>query len=327
VVVDGRSHYGRPDDDEGWWAVQFALGLPTEQPEHYEELSSGAAMVELATAAEAAGFDAISVTDHPFPQDKWLRTGGHHAFDPLVALAYVASATSRIKLLTNILVVGYRNAFLAAKGVASLDALSGGRLILGVAPGYLEPEFDVLGADFEHRNAVLDESINAMRAAWTGESVSFHGEYFNVEGHTMQPTPAQKPGPPIWIGGNSTRAMRRAVELAQGWMPFPVVQKASRYTRTANLESMSDLAGRMEKARAMAEEMGRTEPLDVCFVPFGLTLYDKDAKPDFGALSDQIDELGALGVTWLSLMFPATTRKGFRQMIDEFASLHIQGRQ
>jgi probable F420-dependent oxidoreductase len=325
VVVSGQPHYGRLDDDKGRWGVRFALGLPTEQPEHYEELSSGAAMVELARAAEDAGMDAIAVTDHPFPEDRWLRTGGHHAFDPLVALAYVASATSTIKLLTNILVVGYRNPFLAAKGVASLDALSGGRLILGVAAGYLEPEFDVLGANFAERNDVLDESLTAMRAAWTGESVSFHGRFFDAEGHTMQPVPAQQPGPPVWIGGNSTRAMRRAVELAQGWMPFPVTQRASRYTRTADLQSMDDLRTRMEKLKGMAEEVGRTEPLDVCFVPFGLSFYDK-VKPDFGLLTEQIEVLSELGVTWLSLQFLVTTRKEFREMIDEFASLHIQGR-
>src|SRR3954463_3078944 len=102
-----------------------------------------------------------------------------------------------------------------------------------------------------------------MRAAWTGQSVSFQGSFFAAEGHTMQPTPAQQPGPPIWIGGNSTRAMRRAIEHAQGWMPFPVVQRASHHTRTANLESMDDLTARMAKLRAAAEEAGRAEPLDV----------------------------------------------------------------
>ena len=305
--------------------MRFALGLPTERPEQFEELSSGEAMVELARAAEDAGFDAISVTDHPFPEDRWLKTGGHHAFDPLVALAYVASATSTVKLLTNILVVAYRNPFLAAKGVASLDALSDGRLILGVAAGYLQPEFDVLGADFEHRNDVLDESIDAMRAAWTGQSVSFQGQFFQADGHTMQPAPKQQPGPPIWIGGNSTRAMRRAVEKAQGWMPFPVTPKASRYTRTADLETLDDLAARMQRARQMADDIGRKDPLDVCFVPFGLSLYDKD-KPDFALLTEQIEQLSEVGVTWLSLMFPADTRKEFRAMIDDFAALHIQGR-
>jgi hypothetical protein len=119
--------------------------------------------------------------------------------------------------------------------------------------------------------------------------------------------------------------MRRAVELAQGWMPFPVAQKASRHTRTANLESMDDLRARMEKVKRMADEAGRTEPLDVCFVPFGLSFYDK-ARPDFGLLTEQIEQLREIGVTWLSLQLPATTRKEFREMLDEFASLHIQGR-
>src|SRR5213075_2287823 len=105
------NHYGRPAHyvarSRGWLTLRFALGLPTEHPESFDELSSGPALIELARAAEDAGFDAISVTDHPFPEDRWLRTGGHHAFEPLVALAYVGAATSTIKLLTNILVVAY----------------------------------------------------------------------------------------------------------------------------------------------------------------------------------------------------------------------------
>jgi probable F420-dependent oxidoreductase len=303
--------------------VRFSLGLPVEYPDQFDELCSGEALVEMARAAEAAGFDAVSVTDHPFPQDKWLRAGGHHTYEPLVALAYVASATSTIKLQTNVFVAAYRNAFLAAKGVASLDALSGGRLILGVAAGYLEPEFTVLGSNFERRNDMLDESIQAMKAAWTGESVTFDGEFYKADGHTMRPPPLQQPGPPIWIGGNSTRAIRRAVELADGWLPFPQPQGASKYTRTPNINTMEELRGRIGRARELADEAGRTAPLDVCFVPFGLTLFDRPVQ-DFKGTAQQLPDLADAGVTWLSIQFRVKTRKEFMAQIEQFADEVIQ---
>lgn len=298
--------------------MRYSLGLPVEQPHRFDEMCSGEAMIELAQAAEAAGYDAISVTDHPFPPDKWLARGGHHAYEPLIALAFVAAATRTIQLQTNVLVTGYRNAFLAAKSVSSLDALSNGRLILGVAAGYLEEEFAVLGANFEDRNARLDESILAMRAAWTGQSVTFEGATVRAEGHTMLPPPVQAGGPPIWIGGNSKRAIRRAVELADGWLPFPQPAGASRYTRTADINDMDDLRARIAMAREMAAEAGRTKPLDICFVPFGMSLLDS-AEPDYRKLGDSIAELEEAGVTWLSIMLPATTRADFRRELDAFA--------
>lgn len=276
-------------------------------------------MAELARAAEDAGFDAVSVTDHPFPPDHWLSRGGHHSYDPLVALAFVAAATSTIRLQTNVLVTGYRNAFLAAKGVSSLDALSDGRVILGVAAGYLEDEYAVLGADFEGRNDRLDETIQAMRAAWTGETVDFEGPTVRAEGHTMSPPPVQAGGPPIWIGGNSKRAIRRAVELGDGWLPFPLPSGASRYTRTADINDMDDLRRRIGLARELAEEHGRTEPLDVCFVPFELSMFAA-GEPDFSALADSVGELAEVGVTWLSITLPATTRRDYLSQLDSLAA-------
>lgn len=305
--------------------MRFSVGLPVERPERFEELGSGPALAELGRAAQELGYDAVSVTDHPFPPDRWLRSGGHHTHDPLVALAFVAAATSTIRLHTNIYVMAYRNAFMAAKGIASLDALSGGRLILGVAAGYLQGEFAALGADFQQRNDVLDESILAMRAAWSGQPLHFRGNYFQADDNVMLPKPTQAEGPPIWIGGNSKRAIRRAVELGQGWMPFPQAQGASRYTRTPNLETVDDLRERISVARTLMEEAGRHEPLDICFVPFGLSLLDRQ-QPDFGAIASSVPELRALGVTWLSLAFQADSRREFLDKLERFASQVLERR-
>ncbi len=136
--------------------MRLSVGLPTHRVDRADEFVTADAVAQLAAAAEAAGFDAVFVTDHPFPTDGWLAHGGHHALDPLVALAFAAAATRTLRLHTNLFVLAYRNPFVSAKAIATLDVLSGGRVILGVGAGYLEGEFDALGAPFDERNDATD---------------------------------------------------------------------------------------------------------------------------------------------------------------------------
>src|SRR5438309_299293 len=139
--------------------MRVSLGLPTHRVDRFDQFCTAHAIGELSAAAEAAGFDAVFVTDHPAPGDKWLEHGGHHTLDPFVALAFAAAATTTLRLHTNLLVLAYRNPFLSAKAVATLDHLSGGRVILGIGAGYLEPEFDALGVAFDGRNDLTEEAI------------------------------------------------------------------------------------------------------------------------------------------------------------------------
>src|SRR3954451_4185434 len=120
--------------------MRYSVGLPVDHVHAADEFVTGEAVAEMAAAVEAAGLDAVFVTDHPAPDDRWLEGGGHHAQEPLVALAFAAAATGRIGLHTHVFVAAYRSPFLAAKGVATLARLSGGRVILGAAAGYLRPE-------------------------------------------------------------------------------------------------------------------------------------------------------------------------------------------
>ena len=191
--------------------MRFSLGLPTDRVELGAEFGSARAIREMAGAAEELGFGSVFVTEHPIPGDEWMATGGHHALDPFVALAVAASATETLRLHTNLVVVPYRNPFLLAKSAASLDSLSGGRLDLGLGAGYLEAEFRALGADFEHRNERTDEALELLDRIWTGESLTVSGAGFEATGNHALPRPAQQPRPPLWIGGNSRRAIRRAV--------------------------------------------------------------------------------------------------------------------
>jgi probable F420-dependent oxidoreductase len=136
--------------------------------------------------------------------------------EPIATLAYVAAVTSRIKLATSVIVVPYRNAIHLAKELATLDRLSSGRVIAGVASGWLEAEFRALGVSFEKRGAYTDEAIALMRAAWSSAVPEFHGEFFDLTGMRFGPRPAAG-NIPIWVGGTSARAIRRAVDLGDGW--------------------------------------------------------------------------------------------------------------
>jgi probable F420-dependent oxidoreductase len=290
--------------------MQVSLGLPTHRVDAAEEFVSGAAVTEIARAAEAAGFDAVFVTDHPAPPADWIAGGGHHTVDPFVTLAWAAATTTGLRVQTNLFVPAYRHPLLSAKVVASLDVLSGGRVILGVGAGYLEGEFAAVGADFVGRNEVLDAAIRTMRAAWTGEP---------VDGVLSLPRPVQRPGPPVWVGGNSTRAIRRAVELGDGWVPMPSPKRAARALRTPGLETIDALGERIELMRSMAAQAGRQDPLDVVFMPAGLDMFNT-SSPDAVRVRDALDELAGIGVTWATVTLPGETRAELLGEIDRFGA-------
>lgn len=291
--------------------MQFTIGLATDQVAHASEFVTGDGVMARAAAAEAAGFDACFVTDHPAPDAKWLASGGHHALDPFVTLSFAAAATTRIRVQTHILVLPYRNPLLTAKAVLSLDVLSGGRVILGVAPGYLKPEFAALGVDFDERNELTDEAIDVMRRVWSEDEVEAVGMHFRTRGTTMHPRPVQQPHPPIWIGGNSTAAIRRAAERGQGWVPFPNPGGLTSRVRTPELSNIEELARRMQILRDHATAIGRTDPIDVCFSPFA---------EGAAATLDELHALEAIGVTWAVLHTPpVTTRAAWIDAVQRLA--------
>ncbi|MEM9174523.1 MAG: TIGR03619 family F420-dependent LLM class oxidoreductase [Myxococcota bacterium] len=298
-------------------ALKFSIQLPTDRVEALGEFGTAEAIAEIAKAIETAGFDACFVTEHPFPSDEWLASGGHHALDPFVSLAVAAGATTTLRLHTNLLVLSYRNPFLTAKAVASLDAVSGGRAIVGVGAGYLEGEFAALGADFARRNDVTDEALVAMKAAWSGESVAMKGARFEAAGNTMQPPPVQRPHPPIWIGGNSPRARRRVVDFADGWSPMPLPAAGTKRTRTSAIENVDDLASAIGAMHEYKESQGRSGPIDVNFVPFGLHMNTRKLPGD-DAIHEQFAALEAAGVTWVTLGFPPCDRAEYLDHVARF---------
>jgi probable F420-dependent oxidoreductase len=309
--------------------MQISLGLPTHRVSAGDEFNSGAAIVELATAAEAQGYGAVYVTEHPFPANDWLQHGGHHALDPFVALSFAAAVTTTLKLQTNLVVLSYRNPFLAAKAIASLDRLSGGRTIIGIGAGYLEGEFQALGVDSTQRNELTDQAIRAMTQAWAGEPMSFEGTGFTAPGNQMLPTPAQSPRPPLWIGGNSGRAMRRVAELADGWIPMPTTgmseSAVAKRLKTAAIDSPAALAGRIDKLRQMWADNGREGQPAIGFTPPSGLMRATGTPPSPQELIDEAGQLAEAGVSLLTISLAGDTRAELLRSMERYASDVLPG--
>jgi len=272
---------------------------------------------QMAQAIEQAGLDAAFVTDHPAPSRKWLEHGGHATLDPFVVLSFAAAATRRIRLHTHILVLAYRNPFIVAKSVASLDRLSGGRFTMGIGTGYLKSEYAAVGVPFEKRGALTDEAIKVMRMAWTGQPVNHASECFAARDICVLPTPVQSPVP-IWAGGNSARAIRRAVELCEGWSPFPAAGVLSTTARTVELSNMEQLRAKVGFTRQLCEQIGRTAPLDICMSAFEHSAMKPDARASTAKMIDDYAALAAAGVSWTTVSVPSPSRAAFIENVQWF---------
>lgn len=191
-------------------------------------------LLGISTKAEELGFHSVWLADHivlpvgyqspyPYTDSPTMAEESETFYEPLITLAYLASATKSIRLGTSVLVAPLRNPVHIGKQVATLDRLSGGRVILGVGVGWLREEFEAVGStNFQHRGQSLDESIGIWRALWTQDVASFEGTIYRLPKVRSAPKPIQPFGPPIWIGGNGTQAIKRAACLADGWHPISV---------------------------------------------------------------------------------------------------------
>jgi len=176
-------------------------------------------VVAIARAAEAAGYDFLTCSEHVAVPRVAVATRGGTYWDPLATLGYLAAVTERIHLVPYVLVLGYHHPLALAKRYGTLDRLSAGRVILGVGVGSLEEEFNLLGAPFEDRGERADDALRALHAAWGREESTYDGTHVRFRDMVVDPT-ALRTSVAIWVGGRTRRSLRRAVELASGWAPF-----------------------------------------------------------------------------------------------------------
>jgi len=194
--------------------MHLGVGLP-----HFGQVASAEAIVTVAQRAEALGFDSVWVTDHIVIPHSAIPRFGETFFELFATLAYVAGKTRRVRLGTSVIILPYRNPLFMAKALATIDVLSGGRLIVGAAVGWLAEEVEALGIPFKERGARSNEALKIMKLLWTEAEPQFEGRFFKFADIKAEPKPLQKPHPPIWIGGSSTAALKRAAEFAEAWHP------------------------------------------------------------------------------------------------------------
>jgi probable F420-dependent oxidoreductase len=303
--------------------MRFTITHPMHSHPYNPELVSGAGVAAVAAAAEAAGFGGFGFTDHPAPTQRWLEAGGHDALDPFVAMGFAAAHTTNLRLIPNIVVLPYRNPFVVAKAGATLDLLSGGRFTLAVGVGYLKREFTALGVEFDERAALFEESLQAIRAIWNGDDVTFEGKHFTASGITAHPRPVSRPHPPIWIGGNTAAARRRVAAYGDGWCPFPAPAVLAQTARTAAMESLEELGAGIDDLRRRCEAADRDpSAVDVTFTN---AASGSPADDDFNADAylSGIEKLAALGVTWTQVQVPGDSLAHAVETIERFGRLVI----
>src|SRR6516225_9340330 len=297
--------------------VRFILQYPEASGSGIDLLDAGA-MTDLAVAAEKAGWHGIALTEHPAPSSRWLETGGHQSLDPFVALAAAAAVTSELALVTNISVIPYRNPLLLAKSAATLNRMSEGRFYLGAGAGYLKSEYFALGVDFKERNALFEEALQVMQLHWSGKPFTFEGRHFSARDIRALPAPRGH-DVPIWMGGNSDAALKRAATYAAGWMPMTAPASVAKTARTPPVTTTEELRERLATLERFAGDRYEELELIMGFSGPRLTHFDQQAEQ----VRHRIGELEDLGVDWVFVGPPWSPDPGPTDWLEGFAAAFI----
>ena len=286
--------------------MKYGFTLPGRGP-----LASPERLGIIARKGEELGFDALLTGDHilvprnissvyPYTEGgEFPGSPSGESMEQITLLSYIAGQTSKIRLVTSVLIVPHRNPLIAAKSLATLDVLSGGRLVVGVGVGWMREEFEALGLPpFEERGAVTDEYIRAFKVLWTEDNPSFEGKYISFDDISFLPKPVQKPHPPIWVGVESRPALRRTAELANGWYPLgsnPTFPMATAEQLKGGLARLAEYARRFGRDPSEIETIYRTHQFELTKTPAGA-----DRLPfvgDADQIAGDIRQYGEMGVT------------------------------
>ncbi len=306
--------------------MRYGFYLPTRG-----ELATRSAIAALARAGEAAGFHSAMVADHVvFPVTSssiypYTVSGEHPSHGDVLEqfslLAFVAGITERLRLVSSVTILPYRNPVLTAKMLATIDVLSEGRLTVGVGVGWLEEEFAALGAaDFARRGAVSDEYLQILRKLWTMSPASHAGEFYSFDQIRCEPFPLQRPGPPIWVGGHSRAALRRTARFGDGWHPVGAIAAvplppAEMQEKLAELKRLTEAEGRDFATLTISYKA----PLYDVALPGP----DGGRKPFSGApaqIAEDIAAFAAIGVHELIFDFRGETLAGSLARLERFAA-------
>jgi probable F420-dependent oxidoreductase len=295
--------------------LPYGMQLPVQSQstiyaEGWEAAADPDDLAEIARVADRAGFDYLAACDHVAIPRRLASAMSTVWYDPVATLAFLAGVTGRVRLLSHVAVVGLRHPLLTAKQYATLDHLSGGRLILGVGAGHVREEFEVLGVDFERRGAVLDECVDALRAALGPEEFpEHHGKLYDFEGLGQKPRPAQE-RVPVWVGGSSPAAVRRAALKGDGWLPQG--------------DPRDRLPGQIARLRRLRAEAGIRDPLTVGAITeplyVGRPAWDVGRRTLSGppdALAESLRAYRAMGVHQIQVRFRCRSRT---ELTDQMAA-------
>lgn len=283
VGLPGNNHLpGSPE-----WMTRL------EAPEHQR----------IAAVVDELGFHAITTSEH-FAMPYWeVPRLGPYWTHALTVLAFVAGATRRVRVDASVLVLPYHHPLALAKAISTLDVLSGGRVDVSVGVGHAEQEFEVLRVPFPDRGAIADEMLDAMKELWSAEEPVFRGRFFTIEGLAFEPKPVQQPRPPIYVGGNSKAALRRAARH-EGWQPNP-----TDFT-------VDEIPPLFDYIREQPEYQGKEKTFELCWLGFPdpavFNLDFKGASPaELGSQRDRLMEgfsaLAAIGITRTPIPLARTT--------------------
>ncbi|HWC34909.1 MAG TPA: LLM class F420-dependent oxidoreductase [Mycobacteriales bacterium] len=258
----------------------------------WEETGGIDDVARIAAACDRLGFDHITCSEHIGVPDHEAPRRGATYWDPLATFGYLAARTQRIRLATNVLVLGYHHPLEIAKRYGTLDAVSGGRLVLGVGVGTLVEEFELLGAPFEDRGERADDAMRALRASLSRSNPSYDGTYYSFGGLVIDPCAVQE-RVPIWVGGRSLRSLRRAAALGDGWTPFAVSPTQVR-----------DWLGEVEHSPDFEVVLAPAQPLDPIDHP-----------------QQTIDELAALGEAGATIVKASIVHHSLDHCIEQLEAL------
>ncbi len=277
------------------FGVQHGIGDPKWTP----RIISPHETKRFATTAERVGYDAIAFTDHPAPSNRWVESGGEGVADLFTSLGFCAAVTSTVRLLSWVLLPTYRNPFVTAHQVATLDHLSEGRVTLGMGTGYLKSEFHALGVDPNNRRQRFEEAMVIAKQVWAGHDVTHDGHGFSARGVRCVPAAVQSPHPPLWLHGNTDWGLDWAVREGDGWVGMIISEERVRTLRTRAIPTLPAFAQRVDDLRIACEQAGRAPATleIICTGVWGML----DVRRGLNAeqMRDEVGQLEAIGSGWI----------------------------